>query len=186
MYILGAPAKERQADGRTVRCGSNSIWVGDGQSYNFSLSTSWRPARWVIVPFLLFIYAQTVRNELRASAAISRGETIILLAVPVGIWLIYKLIASSFATDFDDTNFYLYKKSGTEQIPLSQVNKIKFTMFRVGYQHYWKIGYIDAADQQQFVRILPGVQLQAFENAVRQKNPRVEVSNWSSSFDLDQ
>ncbi|WP_223649468.1 hypothetical protein [Hymenobacter psoromatis] len=135
---------------------------------------------------MLFIYAQAVRNELRAPATISRGEAVILLVAPVGIWLVYRVINSSFATAFDASTLYLYKKLGTEQIPLNQVNKIKFTMFRVGYQHYWKIGYFDAANQQQSVRIIPSVQLQAFEQAVRQKNPRVEVSNWSHSFDFDQ
>lgn len=95
---------------------------------------------------------------------------------------------ATFGTAFDAEYLYLLHPDTPQQVPLALVYKIKLTMTQFGSASVYKIGYHDANGQPQALRILPtsGFYLDEFKEAVRQQNPRVEVINYSHSFDFDQ
>lgn len=147
------------------------------------LSSSYRWSRFVFPP-LLYV---AISADLFSSDHIVYGTWLMALLAAPFIWLLYRQLDSSFATAYDAGFFYLYQKTGTEQIPLGSIYQIKYIFFKTGSRHRWRIEYYDAQGQPQSVQLLPlgfsGRNIDGFIIAVRRHNPQVAVRHWSFSFD---
>lgn len=157
---------------------------------NTQLSCSWQSARWVAGGVLGLVYA-IIAYCLWQAADFSIGSWLLAVLVPAGIfWGLKQLLwaDATWGTDFDRDYWYLHRASGTEQIPLAQVQRIKLTMTEIAGASVWKISYHNADGQLRSLHILPiwlG-RIAEFKEAVRHQNPRVEIINISHSFDFDQ
>ena len=91
--------------------------------------------------------------------------------------------------EFDYEFMYISYKSKIEKIPLGKVFTIKMTLTQINNRNMWKIKYVDNHGKKMSVRILPKVYQDDFHHfklKVKAANEKVEIQNWSHSFDFDQ
>ena len=89
--------------------------------------------------------------------------------------------------EFDESNLYEIGKRQKRIIPLVNITTIKLTMTKIGYSNVWKLKYINDEGENKSLRFFPDyTNFELFKEYVKDKNPEVEIKNWSHSFDLDQ
>jgi hypothetical protein len=105
------------------------------------------------------------------------------------VWYQNYLRSQLFA--FDQENFYIIRKDGTEQIPLQNIFEITLTSSGVqkgvrGYSNNYRISYNSNGEQKD---VLVGiyyrmrVNFNDFKQIVSSKNPSVKIKNWATSLD---
>jgi hypothetical protein len=152
------------------------------------LSRSSRWVRFVLPPLLALLYAGVLLNYVgqlahpgRLTVGTSRHDAAGLLLFPLGIWLLYWWFDNRFATAYDHSWLYLYKKAGTERVPLGRVISVCRLLDKNAGRHYWRISYHDIQGQEQDIRVLPVVNaelvpgIDEFIAAVRYHNPAAVV-----------
>ena len=152
------------------------------------LSKSSRWVRFILPPLLGLFYAGVLLNyvgQLAHPVCLAVGTSIHdivgILLFPLGIWLLYRWFDSRFSTAYDLSWLYLYKKTGTERVPLGGVVNVCRLLDKHVGRHYWRISYQDTQGREQDIRVVPvttnglGQSLDGFISAVQYRNPAVVV-----------
>jgi hypothetical protein len=115
----------------------------------------------------------------------------ILNAITDAIFVLYQnyLRRNQFA--FDQENFYIIRKDGTEQIPLKNIFQIAmvYTNRRFGARGYcnrYRINYVEEGQQKDFIMTIyyrMRNNFEDFKKIVSVKNPSVEIKTWATSLD---
>jgi hypothetical protein len=92
---------------------------------------------------------------------------------------------------FDPENFYIIRKDSTELIPLKNIFQIALATSAVsknsvrGYSDYYRISYKnDGEEKDILITIYSRMEenFNDFRKFVKEKNPSVEIKNWSTSL----
>jgi hypothetical protein len=152
------------------------------------LSKSSRWVRFILPPLLALLYAGVLLSyveQLTQRARLAVGTSVWdiagMLFFPLGIWLLYRWFDNRVATAYDLHWLYIYKKAGTERVPLGRVVNVCRLLDKHVGRHYWRISYQDARGREQDIRVLPvaagglGHSIDGFIAVARYRNPAVVV-----------
>lgn len=127
-------------------------------------------------------------NLLRNSEPIARSDLWVFLLPAAFIGLFYLNIVTLSVADYDADFLYLFKKTGTEQIPLGSFYKLS-----AAGRGRWQLKYRDEQGllkklEIQPVSVLPFISgllrpeddtsIHGFIDAIWQHNPQLDVSHW--------
>lgn len=151
------------------------------------ISSNLRVGRYVMLAvailLLLILVSAFIGQVFKQDQAIGAMVGLIVAGI------LYYLFDHSKTVEYNQAFMFISGKTGTKEIPLKQIFKIKRTMTQINDRSMWKIKYLDDAGQEQSVRILPkvfGEGFREFKATVKSVNRKVEIQNWSHSFDFDQ
>jgi len=116
---------------------------------------------------------------------------LVLSAIMDAIFVWYQNYLRTQLFAFDQDNFYIIRKEGTEQIPLQHIFEIASTSSGVqkgvrGYCNDYRISYNSDGEQRD---VLVGIyyrmkdNFRDFRQIVSNKNPSVKMKNWATSLD---
>lgn len=145
------------------------------------ISRSLEPGKYLIIAIAVILLVVLFYSYKETNALICCITFLALLG------LLYYLFSIAKTVEFDEQDLFISNKNESEVIPLNKVFGIKFTMTRINNNNFWKIKYVGNDGNKKAVRILPKRdKFDAFKKLVKEKNPGVEIKNWSHSFDFDQ
>jgi len=145
-----------------------------------------------IKPYRFFFLAAAINLCYELVNEIYSGEVLLPSVIILPIFTIILLVLAYFigkarTVEFDEQFMYVTGIDINEAILLSNIVTIKLTMTSFGNQSLWKIWYLDENKIKKSVRVLPFYKsFNEFKTLVKSKNQKVEIRNFSHTFDLDQ
>jgi len=116
---------------------------------------------------------------------------LILNAITDAIFVLYQNYLRSSQFAFDQENFYIIRKDGTQQIPLENIFQIAmaYTGSRYGsrgYRYRYRLSYTEEGQEKEFIITIyyrMENNFADFKKIVSVKNPSVEIKTWATSLD---
>jgi len=140
-----------------------------------------------IIAEKIFVVATTVMFIIVFFETKTSIHPLFLLLIPIYAGIYYIIFYLPDTLEYNNDALYMKRKGSEVVIELKHIDTIKMTSIMIGHRSLWKIKY-SYNDETGAARFYPKYFSSSFDDfcrKVRVKNAKLEIVNFSWSFDFD-